>query len=85
MSARAANSSSVSKVSRSIPAAANASSLGAKTVYSVSPLSVVTRSATPRAATKAVWIVVAYAVIAMLTAEVHMYAPQTAALVLVTW
>ena len=39
--------------------AANASSLGAKTVYSVSPLSVVTRFAALRAATSAVWMVVA--------------------------
>ena len=84
MSARAAISSGVSNESRSIPAAANASSLGANTVYSVSPLRVVTKSAAVSAATRDVWIVVAPAVIAMLTAGVHMYAPHSAALMLDT-
>ena len=54
MSVSAAISSAVSNESRSIPAAAKASSVGANTVYSVSPLRVFTRSAAPRAATNAV-------------------------------
>ena len=54
MSVSTAISSAVSNESRSIPAAANASSLGANTVYSVSPLSVVTKSAAVSAATSEV-------------------------------
>ena len=52
MSVRVAFSSSVSKVLRSIPAAANASSVGAKTVNGPSPCKALTRSACERAATR---------------------------------
>ena len=52
MSTRVAFSSSVSKEARSIPAAANAASVGAKTVNGPSPCSAVTRSAWSSAATR---------------------------------
>ena len=52
MSTRVAFSSSVSKVVRSIPAAAKASSVGAKTVNGPSPCRAVTRSAWTKAATR---------------------------------
>ncbi len=54
MSARTAISSSLSKLSRSIPAIANASSVGAKTVNGPSVCRVVTRLAFDNAATNAV-------------------------------
>ena len=78
MSARVAFSSSVSKVDRSIPAAAKASSVGANTVNGPSACSAVTRFACVRAATRELWIVVALAVIAISTAGVHMYASHSA-------
>ena len=51
MSTKVAISSSVSNVDRSIPAAANASSVGANTVYGPSPCKVVTKLALPSAST----------------------------------
>ena len=67
-----------------MPAAANASSVGANTVYSSVPLSVATSSAVPRAATNEEWMVVAPAVIAMFTAGVHTYAAHSASLTVET-
>ena len=78
MLAKAVLPSSVSRASRSIPAAAKASSVGAKTVNGPSPCRVVTRSAWASAATRELWIVVALAVIAMSTAGVQMYASHSA-------
>ena len=52
MSARVAFSSSVSNVDKSIPAAANASSVGAKTVNGPSACNAETSSAWDRAATR---------------------------------
>ena len=69
--------STVSNAARSIPAAANASSVGANTVNGPVPWSVSTSSAWARAATSAVWMVVAWAVIAMFIAGVQTYASQT--------
>ena len=65
MSARAAISSSVSKVDRSIPAAANASSVGANTVNGPSACSAVTRFACVSAATSDAWMPVDAAVVGM--------------------
>ena len=62
---------SVSSAARSIPAAAKAASVGAKTVNGPAPCRVATRSAWARAATRELCIVVAWAVIAMLTAGAH--------------
>ena len=56
MSTSVVISSSVLKESRSIPAAVNASSVGANTVNGPSPDSVSIRSARSRAATKESWI-----------------------------
>ena len=83
MSLRVAFSSSVSNADKSIPAAAKASSVGAKTVNGPSPCRVVTRSAWASAATRELWIVVALAVIAMSTAGVQMYASHSAWLTIV--
>ncbi len=55
MSTNVAISSSVLNESKSIPAAVNASSVGAKTVKGPSPESVVTKSARSRAATSESW------------------------------
>ena len=77
ISASAAISSSVLKLLKSIPAAANASSVGANTVYSSSPDNVSTRPAAPSAATNDVWMDVAAAVVGRFTAAVHMYPPHT--------
>ena len=70
---------------KSIPAAANASSVGANTVYSSSPDSVSTNPAAPRAATNELWIEVAAAVVGRLTAAVHMYPLHTSSETCVTW
>ena len=56
MSVKAALPSSLSSAARSIPAAVNASSVGAKTVNGPSPWRVVSSSACTTAATSAVWI-----------------------------
>ena len=56
MSVSVALPSSLSSAARSIPAAANASSVGAKTVNGPSPCNVVNSSAWTTAATKEVWI-----------------------------
>ena len=71
MSASVAFSSSVSNDARSIPAAANASSVGANTVKGPSACSAATRFAWVSAATRDAWIVVAAAVIGMSTAGTH--------------
>ena len=67
MSASAAISSAVSKVERSIPAAVNASSVGANTVNGPSPCNVVTRSALVNAATSESWTPVPVAMVGMST------------------
>ena len=65
MSASVAISASVTKVSRSIPAAVNAASVGANTVNGPSACRAVTRSALARAATREVWIPVPVATVGM--------------------
>ena len=62
MSTNVAFSSSVSKDARSIPAAANAASVGANTVKGPSACNADTKSAAVKAATKEVWIPVDVAV-----------------------
>ena len=65
MEVRVAFSSGVSKVLRSMPASANATSVGANTVKGPAPWSVVTRSACVKAATSESWTPVAEALAGM--------------------
>ena len=71
MSTSVALPASVSREARSIPASAKAASVGAKTVNGPAPCRVATSSAWARAATSELCIVVAWAVMAMLTAGTH--------------